>query len=107
MIALKLDLSNPLVQPSKPRQADGWIDPEGRFYACGFKHHSEFAASIGVNVYWLETHGWVHISGWEITNYKSDLRLSQPQQDTLFDMLVERQTGFLADSIKDWLGLED
>lgn len=95
-----------------PRQTDGWLSPEGLFYACGYGFHAYCArALLGENhptenaVHYLETHGWVHISGHEIVN--QFIRLTQAQQNILFDIAMLNPKSGMGRSLLEDLGMED
>lgn len=94
------------------RQADGWLSPEGDFYACGYGEHGRCARHIIGDTYarwgavdYLEMHGWIHISEREITN--SNVIPTQKQQDALFDMQMLNPASRLARSIAYFLGEEN
>ena len=95
--------------PTTPRQTDGWLSPEGVFYACGWGRHERCARHIigdqkttyGATDY-LESHGWLHISEMDIVN--TYVRPTQDQQNTLFDMQMLSPTSRLARCIAEFLG---
>ncbi|MFZ5634401.1 MAG: hypothetical protein ACOY40_16330 [Bacillota bacterium] len=81
---------------------DGWIDPEGNFYACSFEDHWKFADEMCKKQkyrlmsrflfnldaeYTLEINGWVKISLGKI-HYHREKRLTKKQVDFLFDYLL-------------------
>lgn len=70
--------------PSALSQEDGWIDPDGAFYACGYTYHATLAEQMNYSVHHLEQAGWLHISSGVVVN--DDPRLTQAQIDTLFDL---------------------
>lgn len=88
---------------SVPVQADGWLSPEGVYYPCGFGNHDEAAREIaGVSSsYCLEERGWLHITDSQLW---LEGALTQPQIDTLFDMLMVNPASSLGINIARYLG---
>lgn len=66
---------------------DGWLDPQGKFYACGYAGHHDFALTQGKTVPQLEQSGWLHISGDYLCNLNM-INPTQAQLDVLFDTLM-------------------
>jgi hypothetical protein len=99
-------------------QDDGWLSPDGKFYNCGCYEHANCAeylvgvlypgtSSYGSKVHHLELNGWCHISASRITNYRTELTLTQAQQNTLFDMMMVDPSSDLGSNIASWIGCED
>jgi hypothetical protein len=91
----------------------GWISPDGRFYACPESGHIRLARRLretggGPADPWLMRDGWVMVKAHgEVVSLPS---MTQPQWDTLGDMLVAAPpTGWrsqLLDSLRELRELE-
>jgi len=63
---------------------DGWLDPEGRFYRCGWMEHISLAHRLGLDQRQMELTGWIKLSGGEFFMDLPD-RLTQTQRDLIWD----------------------
>lgn len=75
----------------KPRpitgQLDGWVGPDGAFYAVTPGSHDNFSYFMfHCSVTTLEKKGWAHISGGIIVNEK--IYMTQAQYDALWDWIM-------------------
>lgn len=100
----------------------GWLSPEGVLYPCPYSQHLNAADHILVSRCGrdfggdeeLEGLGWVKVQrdgsvAWPLANVSAARsRLTQPQIDTLFDMLMDATTDLrkreLTGALKDALG---
>ncbi|MFZ5596769.1 MAG: hypothetical protein ACOY31_07120 [Bacillota bacterium] len=84
------------------KNMDGWIDPQGNFYACSYEEHWKFAEEICKEFkyrlvarflfnldaeYTLECNGWVKISLGKV-RYHCEKPLTRKQMDKLFDYFL-------------------
>ena len=73
------------------KSSEGWIAPNGKFYACAFRKHLESAKPLSVIYYGsdegeivLENNGWIKVYYDGHTTNTTDYRCTQKQLDTLF-----------------------
>lgn len=83
-----------MIAADTPSQGDGWLDPHGNYYACGFYKHDAFARMFlkdsSAKACDLEERGWMRLSCGMVVNKKRDgvlFRPTQPQIDTSFDII--------------------
>jgi hypothetical protein len=89
-------------QPVAPTQEDGWIAPDGKFYAIPCGDHYEFAEQFAhTKPSSLEAQGWLHISYGFIRNF--NVQITQPQMDTLWDAFQADPRSARALELKYWL----
>jgi len=67
---------------------DGWLSPDGKYYRCPLRGHTDMADRLGFQDIKLEKRGWVKISGGEV--YYLD-KINQRQRDMLFDWYSSRE----------------
>ena len=55
--------SPPMPTPTDIKKHDnGWLSPDGKFYACNYSGHEKLAVELGKGGKELEALGWIHIS---------------------------------------------
>lgn len=84
------------------KNRDGWVDPEGSFYACSYEDHWRFADEMCKkkkyrlmsrflfnldSEYTLEVNGWIKISLGRV-HYHNEKPMTKKQIDLLFDYFV-------------------
>lgn len=102
------ELESEINQKPKPdstlSSANGWIDPQGRFYPCEYGHHEELAEQLGVSgkirdeECWLKTQTGLCTEGifW---NY--DKQPNQAQINTAFEWCQKHRIKFPSDMLFD------
>lgn len=66
---------------------NGWLAPDGKFYACKYQGHIALAEHLGLQGTHIEDAGWVKLQSgiWLYPFYLKGQGVTQAQLDTLFD----------------------
>ena len=81
------------VKPVSPTCTDGWISPEGKFYACGLGEHISLASALAKIVYesfdeeqCMENHKWLKMYNTGRVAYLSADNVTSSQLNCLIDI---------------------
>ncbi|HFB07047.1 MAG TPA: hypothetical protein ENJ92_01240 [Chloroflexi bacterium] len=67
--------------------SDGWLSPEGKFYACGWMEHINLADRLGYSSRRLEKMGWIKLSANRF--FAGESKASQAQINLIWDFCQE------------------
>lgn len=89
-----------------PMGANGWLSPDGRFYACGFREHDRFALHLTSQIYHspegvrrLEAECWMRVSNGTF-RWLTKHRPTWAQYETACDLLNQALFPEIAERIR-------